>query len=146
MNREPRNLASDRIRERYPQLSRIPEMTGAELEGFRKNYTADFVRDDRRRFVTIPAATFDEFIDSLRAYWELGVGAPRFSVAEVIAVRGDRLVLFRSRIDFDDETSTQSLVVLSFDDQMRAERGTMFDADDHRSALAELDRRHTEND
>lgn len=146
MDREPRNLASDRIRERYPEFARLPEMSEAELAAVRTNYADDFVRDDRRRFVAIPAATFDEFIDSLRTYWTLGAGAPSFSVAEVIAVRGDRLVLFRSRIEFEDETRTESLVVLEYDDQMRAKRGTMFDADDRDAALAELDRRHTEID
>ena len=121
-------------------------MSDAELEVLRENYTDDFVREDRRRLVTIPAASFEEFIESLRTYWELGSGAPSFSVSEVIAVRGERLVLFRSRIAFDDGRSTESLVVLGHDDQMRAEFATMFDPDDHDAALAELDGRHAEVD
>ena len=142
MHGRPRNLASDQIRRRYPDYDRIPEMSETELQALGENYADDFVREDRRSFVTIPSASFEDFIASLRSYWELGGGAPSFTVAEVIAVRGQRLVLFRSRIEFDDERSTESLVVLEYDGRMRAKLATMFDADDREAALLELDRRH----
>ena len=77
----------------------------------RGRYADGFVREDRRRFVTIPSANFNDFIESIQTYWELGAGAPTFSVPEIIAVRGERLVLFRSRVAFTNDTATVSLVV-----------------------------------
>lgn len=142
MTVEPRNLASDEVRVRFRTLGRVGGMTDDELSEFRQGFAEHFVRDDRRRFVTMPAATFDEFIESIRVYWELGAGAPTFSLAEVIAVRGDHLVLFRSHVEFADGTSTEYLSVDEYDQQMRTKRITIFDVDDDVTALGELDRLH----
>jgi hypothetical protein len=70
-------------------------------------------------------------------------------VPEVIAVRGDHLVLFRSRVEFDEGTATESLVVVADDADMRLRHAVMFDPDDRDDrdrSLAELDRLHTELD
>ena len=56
-----------------------------------------------------------------------------------MAVRGDRLTLFRSRVGFEDDRSPEFLVGFSYSSDMKAARATMFDLDDRDAALAELD-------
>ena len=115
-------------------------MDADEFDEFRARFADDFVREDHRRLITLPSVSFDDFIDSVRAYWEIGSGAPLISVAEVIDVRGDHLVLFRARVEFSDGTATEFLSIDEYDEQMRTKRVISFDADDHAGALDELDR------
>jgi hypothetical protein len=118
-------------------------MDESEMRRFRQGMADDFVRVDRRRLVAVPDSDKDDWFESMQAYWELGRGTPSFQVAEVLAVRGERLVLFRSRIEFSDSTGTEMLVVSEFADDMRSRRSVMFDADNLDDALAELERLHT---
>jgi hypothetical protein len=142
VNDEPRSRASDEVRGRFVALGRIDDMSADEFEKFRERFADDFVRDDRRRIVTLPSATLEDFIGSIRAYWQIGAGAPTFSVAEVIAVRGDRLVLFRTRVEFSDGSATEFLSLDEYDHQMRTKRIISFDVDDRSAALDELERLH----
>jgi hypothetical protein len=141
MNGEPSNRASDEARRRFDALRRIGDMTVDELDEFRGYFADDFVREDRRRVVTLPSLGLDDFLESVRAYWEIGGGVPIFSVAEVIDVRGEHLVLLRARVEFSDGTATEFLSVDEYDEQMRTKRVISFDVDDVAGAHAELDRR-----
>jgi hypothetical protein len=82
---EPRNAASERVRASYPtDHSRFPEMGPEELARWRARHLEGFVREDRRKFVTLPTTTgTDELRSSMLAYWNLGAGPPTFSVPEI---------------------------------------------------------------
>jgi hypothetical protein len=141
---EPRNAASDRMRAVFPLFSRLGDMDESELRQWKSGMADDFVRVDRRRVVAVPDSDRDDWFESMQAYWNLGKGTPSFQVAEVIAVRGERLVLFRSRIEYADGTATEMLIVNALADDMRPQRSVMFDVDDLEGAFVELDRLHAE--
>ncbi len=141
---EPRNAASDQMRAVFPRFSRLGDMDESELRQWKRGMADDFVRVDRRRMVAVPDSDRDDWFESMQAYWNLGKGAPSFHVAEVLAVRGDRLVLFRSRIEYADGTATEMLIVNALAVDMRPQRSVMFDVDDLAGAYAELDRLHAE--
>lgn len=128
----------------FPLFSRLGDMDESELRRWKRGMADDFVRVDRRRVVAVPNSDRDDWFESLQAYWNLGKGAPSFRVAEVLAVRGERLVLFRGRIEYIDGTATEMLIVNALAVEMRPLRSVMFDVDDLESALAELDRLHAE--
>ena len=107
-------------------------------------FAEGFLREDRRHFITVPTVGVEGLLESFRAYWDLGVGAPTFVVAEVHAVRGERLVLFRGRAEFAEGQATESLVLVMFSSEMKVARTVLFDLDDLDSALAELERMHAE--
>jgi hypothetical protein len=100
----------------------------------------DFVQQDRRRLVAVPDTDREEWIESIQAYWELGKGAPSFTVAEVVAIRGELAVLYRARVAYIDGSATELLIVLEIDADAHMRRAVMFDVDDLAGALAELDR------
>jgi hypothetical protein len=55
-----------------------------ELARWRARHLEGFVREDRRKFVTLPTTTgTDELRSSMLAYWNLGAGPPTFSVPEI---------------------------------------------------------------
>lgn len=141
---EPRNLASDRIRGTFPMMNRLRDMDDSELLRFRSRFADDFVREDRRRLIGVPDSDRDDWFESILAYWDLGKGAPSFRVAEVLAVRGDRLVLFRSHVGYEDGSAIEQLIVYGLSADMRVRHAVMFDVDNLDAAFAELDRLHAE--
>lgn len=71
-------------------------------------------------------------------------GAPTFGLVEILAVRGDRLVLGRGTVRYD-EIATEMLSLCQWDTTVsKAERLVQFDLDDLDAALYELDRLHAE--
>lgn len=130
----------------FPVISRLRDMNELELRQFRSGKADDFARIDRRRFVAVPDSDRDDWFESMQAYWNLGKGAASFRVAEVLAVRGERLVLFRARDEYDDGTATEMLIVNALAADMRTQRSVMFDVDDVEGALTELDRLDPDRD
>jgi hypothetical protein len=125
-------------------IDRLRDMDDSELLRFRSRFTDDFVREDRRRLIAVPDSDRNDWFDSISAYWDLGKGAPSFTVAEVLAVRGERLVLFRARVEYVDGSETEILIVYGLSADMRGQRAVMFDVENLDAAFAELDRLHAE--
>ena len=80
----------------------------------------------------------DNFIDQLETWFDLSDTPPVFSVAEVIAVRGDLCALIRCQVTFGDQ-ATEFLTVFRNDTDGVVQRSVLFDLDDLDAALAELD-------
>ena len=139
---EPQNAASEMIRAVYPMFGRLADATPGDLQETHELFAEGFLREDRRRFITVPTVGVKGLFESFQAYWDLGVGAPTFTVAEVHAVRGDRLLLFRGRAEFAEGQATESLVLVAYSAEMRAARAVLFDLDDLDGALDELERLH----
>jgi hypothetical protein len=125
-------------------IDRLRDMDDSELLRFRSRFADDFVREDRRRLIAVPDSDRDDWFESILAYWDLGKGAPSFRVAEVLAVRGERLVLLRARVEYEDGSATGMLIVCGLSADMRVRHAVMFDIDDLDAAFAELDRLHEE--
>lgn len=139
---EPQNAASEMIRALYPTLGQLADAAPGELQEAHELFADGFLREDRRRFITVPTVGVKGLFESFQAYWDLGVGAPTFTVAEVHAVRGDRFVLFRGRAEFAEGQATESLVLVAFSSEMKVARAVLFDLDDLDGALDELERLH----
>lgn len=144
MGDEPQNAASDLIRAVYPTLGRLAGAAPGDLQEVHEIFAEGFLREDRRHFITVPTVGVEGLLEGFRAYWDLGVGAPTFVVAEVQAVRGDRLVLFRGRVEFGGGQATESLILVVFSSEMKVARAVLFDLDDLDGALVELERLHAE--
>ena len=99
-----------------------------------------FTREDRRRLIAMPSGDVDSYLNSFDAWYEIGDGQPRFNVAEVIGVRGERLVLTRTRVDYASGQATEFLYLFQFDEIGQVERQVAFDLDDVDAAVAELDK------
>ena len=121
-------------------MTRLRELDDSEMTEYRARFADDFVREDRRRLVGVPSSNREEWFESIQAYWKLGKGPPTFSVAEVLAVRGERLALYLARVEYEQGPATEMLIVFALSGDMKAQRSVMFDADDVGAALAELDR------
>lgn len=110
--------------------------------------TDDFTLEDRRsggvNFGTIDASAWDDFLSST---WDVGAGQPRYSMPEIVAVRGQRCAAIVMLIEFDDDSQLGFLNCLRVDRALRrGERMVTFDLDDRAAAIAELDRMHAEID
>jgi hypothetical protein len=109
-------------------------------DGVADLFADDMHFEDRRVGV---AATYDGLeahLANLRAVDELLPAGARFIVREVIAHRGDRLVLTSYGVDGD--LDLEMLNLAGFDDTDRGELSIMFEPDDVGEALQELDRRY----
>lgn len=141
---ERRNAASELIRVVYPTFGRLADAEPADLEEARQLFAKGFSREDRRRIIAVPTEGADGLLESFRAYWDLDQGAPTFVVPKIVAVRGDRLVLFVGRAEFATGQATESLVVVVFSSEMKVARSVLFDVEDLDGAVQELERLHAE--
>jgi hypothetical protein len=141
---EPRNAASEAVRAGFANMTRLRELGDTEMRQFRNRFADDYTREDRRRLVGVPSSGREDWFESIQAYWELGMGPPTFSVAKVLAVRAERLVLFLARVEYPQGPATEMLIVYGLSVDGKAQRSVMFDADDIDAALAELDRQHAD--
>jgi hypothetical protein len=140
---EPRNAASDLVRAMYSSMERSGGPDEAELVSTFGGMAPDFIEEDRRFLVAGPEAHRRNWVELFRSFWDLGKGAPRIDVG-VLAVRGDRSVLYRPRVGYDDGSATEMLIALAFDSDMRPRRSVIFDSDEQDAARAELDRLHAD--
>ena len=106
------------------------------------HHAADFVRIDRRRLIAGPDADRNQHLESQLLWFDLADGRPVFGV-EILAVRGDRLVLCRASVTYASQQGREALSVVTYDRSVQKSTQHMhFDLDDVDSALAELDRQH----
>lgn len=137
MSVEPQNRASERLRDDSPKYGDITF-----LRTQARALLADhFVREDRRSIVSLPETDADGWIAQVLALHDLGSGSPRIWVDEVVAVRGERLVLYRVCIEYPDALAHRMLAISQFDARIDlVERFVTFDPDDVDAAIHELDR------
>jgi len=133
---EPRNAASDVLRMNWARLSdrEFADQTPERLD-------EGFTHEDRRSVVSMTPVDAGKVVDSIHMYDELSGGHPVFSIEEVLAVRGERLALVRSRIDFPErEYATVSLQVFQYDVTVtRCQRSIVFDLADLDAAIDALE-------
>jgi hypothetical protein len=135
---EPRNASSE-------FLDSIVDRMNSEFEMMPSWMTDDFVRQDRRRLVATPESNGSEFVENVRAWFSVGAGTPRFRVAEVYAVAGDRCVTHRVSIDFDGSFASDMIHSIRCNASVdKMQKIVTFDPDDLDAALAELERLHAE--
>jgi len=80
-------------------------------------------------------------IEQVLTLHDLGSGSPQIQVDEVVAVRGEGLVLYRIGLSYPDGLDNHQLAISQFSAQVdRVERFITFDPDDPGAALDELDR------
>jgi hypothetical protein len=137
MSVEPQNLASERLREDSPKFGDITF-----LKTRARDLIADyFVREDRRSVVGLPETDADGWIEQVLTLHDLGSGSPMISVDEVVAVRGERLVLYWIGLVYSDSLTNRLLAISQFDVQVElVERFITFDPEDPEAAVDELDR------
>ena len=93
----------------------------------------------------MPTEDVGAYLKSFNVWYEMGDGKPKISVEQVIAVRGERLVLVRNRVGYMSGEATEFLYVFQFDQQLgQVERQVAFDVDDVGAAIAELNEMHAE--
>lgn len=133
---EPRNAASDVLRVNFTRLS---DRDFADLSPQRLD--EGFTHEDRRSAFSTRPLDASKVVDSIHVYDEMSGGHPVFSIEEVLAVRGDRLALVRSRIDFPERAhETVSLQVFQYDVTVtRCQRSIVFDVADIDAAIDVLD-------
>jgi hypothetical protein len=112
--------------------------------GLAEVMAADIHRDDRRRVVNAGAIRSREAaMADARAVAEMGA---RNAALTVIAIRGERLALIRSRFSGRDQQPeafhTEALCVVEIDRDERVATYIMFDPDDIDAAIADLDARY----
>jgi len=142
MGDEPRNAASELARkivhllnDRDYVLSGGPSVTSA----------PGFTLIDHRRLALAPSEDVDQFPADIEAYESLTGQWPDFVVREVVAVRGDRLVLYRMAVVFGETGEHEFTVVERFDKSLeRVETSHLFAVEEVDAAIAELDRLHAE--
>ena len=149
------DAALARLEELQPQARRLRNAASQVCERFRANFAAgdwqalkgtfatDFSIDDRRRVVNAGIRHGgDAEIEDLRAAADLGLTYMTF---EVIATRGERLILGRGDADNIDQPGSFAfdvLQVVEVDADGLMTAVVVFDADDIDSATTELDTRY----
>ena len=145
VSEEPSNAASEWLRfvMAYCNKNGAPsdELTRASL-------TDDYVYEDRRHhgpsFPNLDAESTPKAVTSL---WDTGGGEPRFTMHEILAVRGDRIAACRVSADYPNGWTTESIEVLELDASLSLLRRMFdFDHDDVDAAIAELDRLHGQSE
>ena len=116
-------------------------------EMIRSSFTGDFVYEDRRRGALFPIMGAELAAELIASIWDTGAGRPRFTVPEILAVRGERLVAARLVVDYDIGFALEAIQMVQLDATVtRVQRGFDFDVDDVDTVIAELDRLHRQAD
>ena len=126
----------------YERMQRC--FTARDWDGMAKAMAADIFRDDRRRVVSGEANRGREAaVAEARAVADLGA---KLAAMTVVAIRGQRLALIRSRFSNGDPRPEvfhiDSLTVVEIDGDDRVAAHIMFDPDDFDAAFKELDARY----
>jgi DNA-binding SARP family transcriptional activator len=133
----PENAAS-RMYERFKAC-----YASRDLDGLGKIIAADVCTDDCRRVVNAGFQSGREAVlAEILSFVELGALAMSF---DVLATRGDRLILNRSRIQAWDQRNapidTEIIEIIEIDVDEHLARRVVFDTDDIEGAFTELDAR-----
>ena len=145
MSSEPSNAASEWLRfvMAYCNENGAPsdELTLAML-------TDDYVYEDRRHDgQSWPLMDADSTPRAVTSFWDTGGGEPRFTMHEVVAVRGDRIAACRASVDYLNGWTTEVIGVLELDASLSLLRRWFdFDHNDDDAAISQLDRLHRESD
>jgi hypothetical protein len=100
-------------------------------EMIRSSFTSDFVYEDRRRGALFPIMDAELVKEAFASFWDTGAGRPRFTVPEILAVRGERLVAARLVVDYDIGFVLEAIQMLQLDATVtRVQRAFDFDVDD----------------
>jgi class 3 adenylate cyclase len=118
--------------------------TARDWDGTTAAMAADIYRDDRRRIVNAEECRGREAaVAEARVAADLGA---KFTALTVIAIRGERLALIRSRVSNGDQRpeafNTEFLCVIELDTDERIAAHILFDPEDVDTAIAELDARY----
>jgi len=141
---EPSNTASEWMRGTYAVLN---DFESPPDEMIRSSFTGDFVYEDRRRGALFPMMGAELVAEAMASFWDTGAGRPRFTVSEILAVRGERLVAARLVVDYDIGFVLEAIQMLQLDATVtRVQRAFDFDVDDVDTVIAELDRLHRQAD
>jgi hypothetical protein len=132
----PRNAASDTLQANWARMSER-----SFLDQSPDRLDVDFVHEDRRHRDTPVRFRAEHVVDSVHVYDDLTGGHPVFSIDEIVSVRGDRLVLVRTRIEFPEGgREIVALQVFQYDETcQRCQRSIMFDPDALEAAVLALD-------
>ena len=141
---EPSNTASEWMRGTYAVLN---DFESPPHEMIRSSFTGDFVYEDRRRGAIFPIMGAELGAEAFASFWDTGAGRPRFTVHQILAVRGERLVAARLVVDYDIGFVLEAIQMLQLDATVtRVQRAFDFDVDDVDTVIAELDRLHSQAD
>jgi len=137
---KPRNAASD-VGEIFAAKMHHFVTTGGRKPAaeFADLLADDFVQQDRRKLIGVPDMDKAAWIDDAVAFQaETGMQSRQ---REVVAVRGDRLVLTRMTVRYRDGSLREFLAIADIDGEpARLQRAVLFDCDHFDDAIAELDR------
>ena len=145
MSDEPlTNAAVERMQDSYDRMNELAERPPIAPAD---HFTDDFDFSDRRKGVNFGEGDAFYFGRLLQGFWEVG-GRPRFSIVEVIAVRGDWSAAYLERIVYGGRDMHTELITVVDRDPVgdRLRRIVFFDPDVVDAAIAELDRMHAEID
>ena len=143
MSDELSNAASEWVRNALRHLNELESPPS----GMRVSLTDDYVYEDRRHGPSFPSADAESFPQALETLWDTGAGRPRFTVHEILAVRGDRTAACRLSTDYPNGWTTESIQVVRLDASLSLmQRKIDFDHDDLEGAIAELDRLQSQAD
>jgi hypothetical protein len=135
----PKNAASEWVRNALRYLNEFESPP----RGMRASLTDDYVYEDRRHGPSFPNADAASFPQALETIWDTGAGRPRFTVHEILAVRGDRIAACRLSTDYPNGWTTESIQVVELDASLSLmQRKIDFDHNDVDGAIAALDRLH----
>ena len=132
------------MRDTYTVLN---DFDSAPHEMIRSSFTDDFVYEDRRLGALFPIMDAEVTEEAVASFWDTGAGRPRFTVPEIVAVRGERLVAARLVVDYENGFVLTAIQMLQLDATLtQVQRAFDFDVDDLDAAIAELDRLHRQSD
>ena len=100
-----------------------------------------FVREDRRRLISLPETDADAFRAAFDGLFDMGDGRPYFVFEDVVAVRGRRAAVVCLHLEYaTGERGGSHLLVWLFDEPvLKWQRMVAFDPEDVDAAIAELD-------
>ena len=126
----PTNRAVEVLR----QWNAIPVTDLGSWSGF---LAEDFAHHDRRHGVSYPSSDRAQFLEQIRSLGDLG---GNWGEGEPVAIRGERLVLWKTDVLHDGRPTGERFAVIRINDEDLVDLATVYDLDDEASALAELDR------
>lgn len=144
MSEEPlTNAALEWMRTTYDFVNKFDAQPEGEAP-----ITGDFKYEDRRsggfNFGRLDASDMDAYSASA---WDLTNGRLHQSIAEVIAVRGQRSAAFVEVVDYGEDALVEVITCCRLNpDLRRLERLVILDVDDRDAAIDELDLMHAEID
>ncbi|MEM7285308.1 MAG: AAA family ATPase [Actinomycetota bacterium] len=123
-------------------FQRTALLEAGDQDGFRRLLHPDYTSISHRNLARKDPMDRDEHLEMLDSFDSVGLQAPPH--VELVAVRGDRLALFRVQMTSDDDWTTGALNLHQIDDDGLLVFSAMWDVDQLDEATADLDRRWAE--